>query len=96
MWTRKEQISQEDSYVRGRTLAGEVFLDVFTSKHPWLVKEFKFGLSNSHAEKMGQALELIVTCSTKPKARALPKPFWRSLLHRPATGFTRSLIVREG
>lgn len=43
---------------------------VFAARNPWAVTQFDFGLKDDHAEKMGEALELIVNSSTKPQVLA--------------------------
>eukprot|EP00873_Tetraselmis_striata_P007051 jgi/Tetstr1/427315/TSEL_017484.t1 len=67
MWSKKEAIASHDSYIRGRELAGEAFVEVFATRNAWAVKEYSFGLKKDHGRKLGEALELIVTSSTKPQ-----------------------------
>ena len=43
---------------------------MFASRNPWAVTQFDFGLKDDHAEKMGEALELIVNSATKPQVLA--------------------------
>ena len=45
-------------------------VQVFAANNPWAVTQFNFGLKEEHAEKMGEALELIVNSSTKPQVLA--------------------------
>eukprot|EP00951_Prasinocladus_malaysianus_P032031 scaffold309953_cov33-Prasinocladus_malaysianus.AAC.1 len=66
LWQKKGQ-QQDPEYLAGRLAVGQAFLDVFASKNAWAVKQFDFGLNPQHAEKMGEALELIVNSATKPQ-----------------------------
>ena len=67
MWTNKEQIAEHEGYVHGRNLVGKAFVEIFATQNPWAVKDLDFGLNPTHGAKLGKALELIVTCSTKPQ-----------------------------
>uniref|UniRef100_A0A061RFS7 Hemoglobin-like flavoprotein n=1 Tax=Tetraselmis sp. GSL018 TaxID=582737 RepID=A0A061RFS7_9CHLO len=67
MWSRRETVASGDAYLSGRDLVGRMFIEVFASRNPWAVKQFDYGQKKHHAEKMGQALELIVSCATRPK-----------------------------
>jgi hypothetical protein len=66
LWQKKESM-QSPEYLEGRHAVGQAFLDIFASRNAWAVKDFDFGLSPTHAVKMGEALELIVHSSTKPQ-----------------------------
>mmetsp|Transcript_7928 Transcript_7928/g.22709 ORF Transcript_7928/g.22709 Transcript_7928/m.22709 type:complete len:1117 (-) Transcript_7928:312-3662(-) len=67
MWTKKESMSDNSSYMRGRRLAGEAFVDIFAAMHPWAVKDFNLGVKSHHADQLGEAIELLVTCTTRPQ-----------------------------
>lgn len=67
LWSKKGGSNSKPEYLAGRLATGKRFLDTFAAQNPWAVQEFEFGLKPSHAAKMGEALELIVTSATKPQ-----------------------------
>eukprot|EP00192_Tetraselmis_astigmatica_P001713 CAMPEP_0117667338 /NCGR_PEP_ID=MMETSP0804-20121206/10902_1 /TAXON_ID=1074897 /ORGANISM="Tetraselmis astigmatica, Strain CCMP880" /LENGTH=1564 /DNA_ID=CAMNT_0005475035 /DNA_START=106 /DNA_END=4800 /DNA_ORIENTATION=- len=71
MWSKKDLVENAtEEYQHGRFLVGQKFIKVFAANNPWAVTQFSFGLKEEHAEKMGEALELIVNSSTKPQVLA--------------------------
>eukprot|EP00873_Tetraselmis_striata_P003952 jgi/Tetstr1/424216/TSEL_000148.t2 len=67
-WRLRDQLTDGNpDYIDGRQRVGKTFLDIFAARNAWAVRDFNFGKSESHAEKMGLALELIVNSATKPK-----------------------------
>ena len=68
MWGKKAVLDDTitEEYLAGRDMAGQAFVEVFSRLNPWAVRDFDYGLSTTHAAKMGLALELIVSGATKP------------------------------
>jgi hypothetical protein len=67
-WRKRDALMDGNpDYINGRLCVGQTFLDIFAARNAWAVRDFNFGLSATHAEKMGLALELIVNSATRPK-----------------------------
>ena len=66
LWRKKLENNNPD-YLEGRRASGARFIEYFAAQNPWAVKQFDFGKSAHHPEKMGEALELIIKGATKPQ-----------------------------
>lgn len=69
IWSKQESLDSCSSdgnitsrYIQGRNLVGEYFVESMS----WTLKDFGLGSKREHGEMLGEALEMLAQCSTRP------------------------------